>query len=415
MVAGMSDLDIAFLAGLFPREFEGQIHENSVGSVQSAANALQWLLAEGLDGNQSRPVTIINSPYVGAYPRRYRRVRIPTFTFEHAPGATDVNVGFINVPLLKHFLRYWTVRPHLRTWARRPAPRKVLMAYALTGTFMWCIKYAKALDPQIQTVMVVPDLPQYMNTTSRRGMLYSALKHLEIMAIRRHMGHVDKWVLLTDAMAEALGVRRDYLVVEGIASPEARARSVGVQPTSTANKTLLYSGGLNEQYGVVRLVDAFMRIDDPDYRLLLCGSGDSEGTIAKAAERDSRIVLMGRLPRGEVLGLQAAATALVNPRQNDSEYTRYSFPSKLMEYLASGRPVVAYKLDGVPSEYDPHLWYVEDDSIEALRDKLVQVCETDPQALASGGEAARDFVTREKSALVQGKRILGFLRDGTHA
>ena len=38
----------------------------------------------------------------------------------------------------------------------------------------------------------------------------------------------------------------------------------------------------------------------------------------------------------------------VNPRQNNEEFTKYSFPSKTMEYLASGVPVVAYKLDGIP-------------------------------------------------------------------
>lgn len=42
------------------------------------------------------------------------------------------------------------------------------------------------------------------------------------------------------------------------------------------------------------------------------------------------------------------ADVLVNPRQNDDEYTKYSFPSKNIEYLMTGNAVMAYMLDGIP-------------------------------------------------------------------
>ena len=45
------------------------------------------------------------------------------------------------------------------------------------------------------------------------------------------------------------------------------------------------------------------------------------------------------------------ADVLVNPRQNDDEYTKYSFPSKNIEYLMTGNAVVAYMLDGIPEVY----------------------------------------------------------------
>ena len=75
------DMDIAFLGGLFPRETEGEILEKSIGAVQAAANALQWNLVEGLDAHLERPVKVINSLYIGAFPGKYRDLWIPSYSF----------------------------------------------------------------------------------------------------------------------------------------------------------------------------------------------------------------------------------------------------------------------------------------------------------------------------------------------
>jgi glycosyltransferase involved in cell wall biosynthesis len=110
------------------------------------------------------------------------------------------------------------------------------------------------------------------------------------------------------------------------------------------------------------------------FRLIICGVGDSEKEIIDAAKFDDRIVFLGQLPREEVLRIQTEATVLVNPRKNHEEFTKYSFPSKILEYLSAGKPVVAYKLDGIPDEYDAYLHYPSDESAEALSKKII-VCE----------------------------------------
>jgi glycosyltransferase involved in cell wall biosynthesis len=65
------------------------------------------------------------------------------------------------------------------------------------------------------------------------------------------------------------------------------------------------------------------------------------------------------------------ADVLVNPRQNDEAYTKYSFPSKNIEYLLSGNPVVAYMLDGVPEEYRKFMSIVPDDGVDSLKDTIL--------------------------------------------
>lgn len=54
----------------------------------------------------------------------------------------------------------------------------------------------------------------------------------------------------------------------------------------------------------MNLVNAFSQIEDPDYRLVICGIGDSEQAIKDAVKDDSRISFLGQLPRNEVIEWQ---------------------------------------------------------------------------------------------------------------
>jgi glycosyltransferase involved in cell wall biosynthesis len=217
---------------------------------------------------------------------------------------------------------------------------------------------------------------------------------------------VDRFVLLTKHMADRMGLTQPWCVMEGIAAvPEELPEAT---PTNDPIKTVMYTGTLHKRFGVMHLVEAFSRIEDPQMRLVLCGIGDSEADIRRAAEKDGRISFLGQLKRDEVIRLQRQATVLVNPRPGDEEFTKYSFPSKTMEYLASGVPVVAYKLAGIEDEYDAYLQYPEDGTVEALADKISQICRLEPQDWARLGAQGRQFVLGQKNARVQSRKILAF-------
>lgn len=401
------ELDIGFLTGLFPKETQNEIYEKSRGNVQSAANALQWNLVEGFDENRQRPVRIFNSVYVGAYPWRYRDLRLKTSAFRHHPLAEDIDTGFLNLLVYKHISKYRSLKPHLKSWALDGGENKVLIGYALTWEFVACLSYIKRVNPGVRTCIVVPDLPEYMNTSEVKPLSYRVLKPLETAYIYKKLGEIDGFVLLTEAMKDVLGIGGNYVVVEGIATdsfqglPRAKDQEL---------RTFLYTGTLDTKFGILRLVEAFRKIPRPNYRLILCGAGDAEERIREAVREDPRIDFKGLLPREESLKLQQGATVLVNPRLDREEFTKYSFPSKIMEYLSSGTPVLAYRLAGMPEEYDDYIYYVPDDAIDTLRDRLVEIGEKHQTELDRFGEKARDFVLEKKNKKVQTRKIIELLQ-----
>ena len=110
-----------------------------------------------------------------------------------------------------------------------------------------------------------------------------------------------------------------------------------------------------------------------NYQLWICGNGDAKDVVEELAKKDSRIKYYGLIPRDEVLKLQQEADLLINPRFSTDEYTLYSFPSKTIEYMLSSTPVLMHRLPGIPDEYEPYIFYGEDESDEGFAKKIYEI------------------------------------------
>ena len=93
------------------------------------------------------------------------------------------------------------------------------------------------------------------------------------------------------------------------------------------------------------------------------------------------------------------------------EFTRYFFPSKTLEYLASGTPTIMSRLDCMPEDYSSHVYYFTDDSVEGMRNKIIEVCEKSETELADFGRSASNFILSKKTPGPQIKKMLEFLEQ----
>ena len=407
------DYDILFLGGIFPKEYEEKILSDSISNPQFAANALQWKIINGLDANNSSPVQVLNSVYIGSFPFKYKKMLIPTFKFSHNGYSEDINVGFINLLGFKQIFRYHSLKKYIKSWSnQKNDQKKILIAYAMTSVFTKAIKYAKKNNSEIVTVLIVPDLPQYMNTTNKSSFLYEVLKKYDFKVISENLNYVDNYVFLTKYMAEFLKIPNNrFTVIEGIGQLTAGEEKAEDETINQDEKIVLYTGTLNERYGITNLVDSMKYIDDNTIKLLVCGDGDSKDYVINASKNDDRIVYKGILSPNQVLSLQKKATVLVNPRMNNEEYTKYSFPSKILEYLSTGKPTLVYKLDGIPEEYDKHLFYVEGNNPTDLAKAIVEVCSISENERNKIGKEAIEFIKKEKNALTQTKKIFEMIGE----
>ena len=395
-----------FLSLMVPQEMADEVKRNSSNNMADAANALEHNLMEGFTANLPAPPKVINALPIGSYPQYYKKAFIKRSTF-HLCGRSDHdNIGFCNIKFIRNYFIERSVYRSLRECCESKNGEVVLCIYSASAEFLSAAEKLKKKYPNVMVCDIIADLPGMTNLSSKKSALLQWFIDYKAKKSLKRLETVDCFVLLTKQMADYLHISKPYCVVEGIAS-----KSQQIETKENTKKTILYTGTLHQKFGVMNLVKAFSHIESPEYQLVICGIGDSEKAIREAAEIDSRISFLGQLPRNEVLEWQKQATVLVNPRQNNEEFTKYSFPSKTMEYLSSGIPVVAYKLDGIPDEYDAYIQYVKDDSIESLKKKLIEVCELSDEERQNLGNAGRAFVLTEKNSTIQVKKIVMLIKS----
>lgn len=400
-------MNILCLMGLFPKEYENEILKNSLSGVQNAANKLQWAIVDGLNDQTNVKTDIINSLYIGAYPKKYKKALIPSFEFDFGGNEKGLNIGFLNLPFIKHISKYYSLKNEVDKWINSKSDeKKVIIAYAMTSPFVELLHYVKNKYPQINCILFVPDLPEYMDLANK-SLVYKVLKKLHISHLKKYTEKIDAYVLLTDYMKEWFDKDIRYSVIEGIYKEN--------QPIAEDNickeKTVLYSGGLYEEYGVLELVEVFLKINEKDWKLELIGDGPLLPALKQISKSNNNCILIrGTLPNSEVLKRQKQVSILVNPRKAGQEFTKYSFPSKTIEYMASGTPMVGYRLPGIPDEYYKYIYEVTSD-YNALETCLKRVMILSEQERNQFGFSAKGFIQKEKNATKQCNKIITLIES----
>lgn len=224
---------------------------------------------------------------------------------------------------------------------------------------------------------------------------------------RRFLPHVPGAVVGTRRIAAELLPGQPHVLVEGGLHEEQR-RYAAAPRGSRQTFNIVFAGALERYNGVDVMLEALAQRPDPHLRLHIAGQGRLRGDVEAAARQDSRIVFHGLLDMEQLAALYAEGDLLINHRSDQRLDSRYVFPSKLIEYLASGLPVVSTRFRSLPEEYLPHLILLPDESPAALAQAIEDVAQR-PHEARERAAAAQQFALQHKAWTVQGQRIRAFL------
>lgn len=397
-----SDSKFVFLGGMFYDGQEAEIDANSNSLPQTASNKLQWNLIRGLEQNLKSPLTLISAMFLGDFPLGYKKAVIKNQEFNHTDIADhkDYSLGFLNIPIVKHIFRKNAIKRCVVKNVDLQST-EVAFGYSMSTPIVDNLLYIKRLNPSVKTCLIVPDLPEFMNVGGKKRPLFGILKRIDTKKLYKKIKGIDYFVVISKYMPEKLGVHKNRcVVVEGIAD----INGANTAKTVTDVKNIVYTGAISPKYGIDTLVGSFSALKDENIKLTLAGSGKRE-YIQNAQKNDNRIDYLGTVSNETARELQRGAYLLVNPRNSSDEYTKYSFPSKILEYMLSGTPVVSMALKGIPEEYYEHLIIVENSLEETLKSALNE----DVEKLFIKGRNAMEFVRDNKNAFVQTKKIIEVL------
>lgn len=289
--------------------------------------------------------------------------------------------------------------------------RKVLVCDVLNiSACIGAVAAARLLG--LRRVGIMTDMPGLMVSRSASSQSHkdSTKPSFTTRLNKSILSKFTHYVFLTEQMNAVVNTHHSpYIIMEGLVDGETIEKTINQEVSS--KRIVLYAGGLHERYGLKLLTEAFMQTDLPDAELWLYGSGPFANELPEYEHEDSRIHYWGIQPNEVIVEAERKATLLVNPRPTHEEFTQYSFPSKNMEYMVSGTPLLTTKLPGMPKEYYPFVFLFDEETTKGYAKKLNELLSLPREELSNHGRQAQQWVLKHKNNTVQAERLLQLINN----
>lgn len=359
---------------------------------RSAINFQKALL--GALGDAGATTYSIGTFPVAAYPRNHA-------FFRGSSRPSGETMPLLNLPGLR--MAWRAVYSFWRVFSAAGRADAILV-YSL-HTPLLAAAVAVARIKRVRLGIVIPDLPLYMNS-GQSGTLRGLLKALDDRLLKWLAGQADIVFPITARIAiDWLDGSSKFLVVEGVSPSSMQPFEI---THSTLRPTLLYAGNFSH---IAKCAQMFMR-SSIDAELVLIGDGPERAALVDLARQDARIVVRPFMKPDQLQLEVARANFLINLRDTTWPGGRYSFPSKLVEYIRQGKPVISTRLDGIPVEYFDHFIPLDDANDESFARSLAVALSADAKRLAAAVTSAQAMLRNQKASPVVGRRMLeALLRD----
>lgn len=248
-----------------------------------------------------------------------------------------------------------------------------------------------------KSIAIVTDLPEFMPISKNKN----SLKINNFL-----MNSADGYIFLTEQMNDKINRnKKPYIIIEGLVDEKMKCMNHEKIDLNNYIKKIIYAGSLQRIYGIENLCKSFLKYNDENSELHIYGDGDYVNELENLVKQNNNIFYHGNVANEEVVLAELKATLLVNPRPSEGEYTKYSFPSKTLEYMVSGTPVLTSKLPGIPSEYREYLMFFENCE-DGLFNSLKEILSISPYELLAFGEKAKKFALNNKGYFFQSKKVI---------
>lgn len=228
-----------------------------------------------------------------------------------------------------------------------------LLTYNVTYAWMFAPALARRLGKKSALI-----LADYSGEESYHSFVRRLYARLHLKVIQKY----DVVIGLSETTRRYLKPNQRFLCVEGGIDQDVYdyfgQSSADEHQHEDGITTYMYAGILEPVTGVDMLLKAFFKISNPAIRLKISGKGSLEKLVQEATKRDERITYLGCVPYEEYLCNLQQADVLVNPRNMNLPENDNNFPSKIMEYLATGKPIISTRFPGW-EKYNGHIAFCE--------------------------------------------------------
>lgn len=394
-------MEIAYISSACNPENINEINKTAISKLEISGIKFHNLLIRGLAENNIEVNSIIGLPIS-------KKTNKKIFWRKKVDKKEKIKyhqVGFINLPILKQL----TTAINMFLTFIKVAKKKEKVYTIVDATYVSVLPFILLANKFVHTkiVTIVADIYDYMCEVDNSNGKANVLKRWLRNKNKKRYLKMNGFILLTKQMNEVINLnKKPYIVIEGCSDSKMNDLN---NVKRNKKRIVLYSGKLSEKFGIKLLIEAFKKIKQDGVELWIYGDGEAKDYVRSEAQKNKNIIYKGMVSNKEVVLAQMQSTLLVNPRPTNQQYTKYSFPSKNIEYMASGTPMLTTILPGMPKEYYDYVYLIKDESIDGLYKAIDDVLKLPNNILEEKGRQAKEFIMQNKNERIQAKKILKFL------
>lgn len=378
--------NIIYLGGPCSKDLFSYLFQLSNKPMEQQVQKFHKLILEGLERNNCKIINIANSPLIISKKKQcYKIEQINFTTYYHLFYSKN------------RFLRYpINLYRQLRLIKSKGKDYNYILCDCLRLTSSITAILSKKFFKK-KVIGILTDLPNdlYGKNVSIKQKIVKDINNYIIKCF-------DGYVFMTTFMNELINdSNKPYTILEGLVDIQEKNSTFTRKKSQAIEKKCLYTGAIHKKYGIDKLVDAFKLLPD-SYQLNIYGNGDYKDELIN--NKTKNIHYKGVVENDIIVDLQKEADLLINPRPTSETFTKYSFPSKIMEYMVSGTATLTTKLAGIQKDYFPYLYFIDDESAHGISSKITEIFKNDDYI--KKGELAREFVLTYKNNVIQTSKIL---------
>ena len=368
------------------------------------AQKYHYLLMKGIIANHVDSFVAISTLPVNS---TWTKQRFFKREEEIEDGITFVYPKFTNSVLLRNKTRKMNAFSEIKKYITKDS---VLICDILNNSLSSvAIKCGKKY--KVPVVGVVTDVPGFTSGARRKS--YSFFRRLLSLLVerlnKRNMDKFDMYLFQTkDTNLVVNKKNKPFIIIEGQCDSNMSSVENTVE-LKEKPRVVMYAGGIHKEFGIDLFVKAFINAKIDNCVLDIYGDGNYQNELVEIAKTNKDIHYYGRVANDVVVSKQTKATLLVNPRLSSELYVRYSFPSKTLESMASGTPLLTTKLPCIPEDYFDYLYFFDNEDVESFKQILINVLSKTDLELNKKGMMAKQFVLQKKNNIYQAKRLLDFI------
>ena len=225
----------------------------------------------------------------------------------------------------------------------------------------------------------------------------------------KYIPKIDGRIIINENIADHYAPSNDYILVDGGINDDVVKKLFPLRISKTNVYTFVLAGMLWDQNGTKLLLDALKLCPYLNVKIIFAGNGIDVPLIKEAAVCDSRINYMGMLTMEQLFKVYENADVLLNLRLE--EEVDFHFPSKLLEYMVTGKYVISTSIAHAEREYGEFMSILSDITPQGLANLMIETVEMGKYALYEKGVKARAYMLNSRSWKFQTKRIEEYIKS----